>query len=83
VTAPLPVSVPSPIRLWASDAPIETALAASPATVKFADAAERVRVAILRYAQRRAERMHARMRMDLLRSDQWQMKTLAVSGKSE
>jgi preprotein translocase subunit SecA len=45
--------------------------------------AERVRGAILRYAQRRAERMHARMRMDLLRSDQWQMKTLAVSGKSE
>jgi preprotein translocase subunit SecA len=37
----------------------------------------------LRYAQRRAERLHGRMRMDLLRSDQWQMKTLAISGKSE
>ena len=35
------------------------------------------------YAQRRAERLHARMRADLLRSDQWQMKTLAFSGKSE
>jgi preprotein translocase subunit SecA len=45
--------------------------------------ADRIRSAILRYAQRRAERLHARMRMDLLRSDQWQMKTLAVSGKSE
>jgi preprotein translocase subunit SecA len=37
----------------------------------------------LRYAQRRAERIHARMRMDLLRSDQWQMKTLAISGRPE
>ena len=36
-----------------------------------------------RYAQRRAERLHARMRMDLLRSDQWQNKTLAISGKRE
>ena len=36
-----------------------------------------------RFAQRRAERLHARMRYDLLRSDQWQMKTLAISGKSE
>ena len=36
-----------------------------------------------RYAQRRAERLHARMRMDLLRSDQWQAKTLAISGKRE
>ncbi len=35
------------------------------------------------YAQRRAERLHARMRADLLRSDQWQMKTLAFTGKSE
>jgi preprotein translocase subunit SecA len=35
------------------------------------------------YAQRRAERLHARMRADLLRSDQWQMKTLAFSGKPE
>jgi preprotein translocase subunit SecA len=36
-----------------------------------------------RYAQRRAERLHARMRYDLLRSDQWQNKTLAISGKPE
>jgi preprotein translocase subunit SecA len=36
-----------------------------------------------RYAQGRAERLHARMRMDLLRSDQWQTKTLAISGKPE
>jgi preprotein translocase subunit SecA len=35
------------------------------------------------YAQWRAERLHARMRADLLRSDQWQMKTLAFSGKPE
>jgi preprotein translocase subunit SecA len=35
------------------------------------------------YAQKRAERLHARMRADLLRSDQWQMKTLAFTGKSE
>jgi preprotein translocase subunit SecA len=35
------------------------------------------------YAQRRAERLHARMRANLLRSDQWQMKTLAFTGKSE
>ena len=35
------------------------------------------------YAQRRAERLHARMRADLLRSDQWQMKTLAISGRLE
>jgi preprotein translocase subunit SecA len=45
--------------------------------------ADRIGSAALRYAQRRAERIHARMRMDLLRSDQWQMKTLAISGKSE
>jgi preprotein translocase subunit SecA len=45
--------------------------------------ADRIRGAVLRYAQRRAERIHARMRMDLLRSDQWQTKTLAISGKSE
>jgi preprotein translocase subunit SecA len=45
--------------------------------------ADRIRGAALRYAQRRAERIHARMRMDLLKSDQWQMKTLAISGKSE
>jgi preprotein translocase subunit SecA len=35
------------------------------------------------YAQRRAQRLHARMRADLLRSDQWQTKTLAFSGKPE
>ena len=35
------------------------------------------------YAQRRAERLHARMREQLLRTDQWQMKTLAFTGKSE
>jgi preprotein translocase subunit SecA len=35
------------------------------------------------YAQRRAERRHARMRADLLRSDQWQTKTLAFSGRPE
>jgi preprotein translocase subunit SecA len=46
-------------------------------------AAARIGSAALRYAQRRAERIHGRMRMDLLRSDQWQMKTLAISGKSE
>ena len=45
--------------------------------------ADRVGSAALRYAQRRAERIFGRMRMDLLRSDQWQMKTLAISGKSE
>ena len=45
--------------------------------------ADRIGSAVLRYAQRRAERIHGRMRMDLLRSDQWQMKTLAISGKSE
>jgi preprotein translocase subunit SecA len=36
-----------------------------------------------RYAQRRAEKLHARMRVDLLRTDQWQSKTLAISGKPE
>jgi preprotein translocase subunit SecA len=35
------------------------------------------------YAQRRAERLHARMRADLLRSDEWQTKTLAFSGRPE
>lgn len=35
------------------------------------------------YAQRRAEWMHARMRAQLLRSDEWQMKTLAFTGKPE
>jgi preprotein translocase subunit SecA len=38
---------------------------------------------VSRYAQRRAEQLHARMRFDLLRSDQWQTKTLAISGKPE
>jgi len=37
----------------------------------------------LRYAQRRAEKLHARMRGDLLQSDQWQAKTLAISGRPE
>jgi preprotein translocase subunit SecA len=37
----------------------------------------------LRYAQRRAEKLHARMRSDLLQSDQWQAKTLAISGRPE
>ena len=45
--------------------------------------ADQIGSAALRYAQRRAEQIHGRMRMDLLRSDQWQMKTLAISGKSE
>ena len=35
------------------------------------------------HVQRRAERLHARMRADLLRSDQWQTKTMAFSGRSE
>ena len=35
------------------------------------------------YAQRRAERLHARMRADLLRSDAWRSKTLAFSGRPE
>ena len=34
-------------------------------------------------AQRRAERLHARMRADLLRTDQTQTKTLAFSGRPE
>jgi preprotein translocase subunit SecA len=38
---------------------------------------------VSRYAQWRAERLHAAMRMALLRSDQWQTKTLAISGKPE
>jgi preprotein translocase subunit SecA len=44
---------------------------------------ERLGRAASRYAQMRAERLHARMRMDLLRSDQWQTKTLAISGRPE
>jgi len=44
---------------------------------------DRIGRAASRYAQQRAERLHARMRMDLLRSDQWQAKTLAISGKRE
>jgi preprotein translocase subunit SecA len=39
--------------------------------------------AALRLAQRRAEWLHARMRADLLRSDQTQTKTLAFSGRPE
>jgi preprotein translocase subunit SecA len=35
------------------------------------------------YAQRRAEWVHARMRTQLLRSDEWQTKTLAFTGKPE
>jgi preprotein translocase subunit SecA len=45
--------------------------------------ADRIGAVALRYAQGRAERLHGRMRMDLLRSDQWQIKTLAISGRSE
>jgi preprotein translocase subunit SecA len=44
---------------------------------------DRISRAASRYAQRRAERLHAHMRYDLLRSDQWQTKTLAISGKPE
>jgi preprotein translocase subunit SecA len=44
---------------------------------------DRIGRTALRYAQQRAERVHARMRADLLRSDQWQTKTLAISGKPE
>ena len=47
---------------------------------KFGDSIGR---AASHFAQRRAERIHARMRVSLLRSDQWQMKTLAISGKPE
>ncbi len=47
------------------------------------DMGDRISRTALRYAQRRAERVHARMRGDLLRSDQWQTKTLAISGKPE
>jgi preprotein translocase subunit SecA len=39
--------------------------------------------AALLMAQRRAERLHARMRADLLRSDQTQTRTLAFSGRPE
>ena len=35
------------------------------------------------YAQKRAERQHARMRAELLRSDEWRKKTLAFSGRPE
>jgi preprotein translocase subunit SecA len=35
------------------------------------------------YAQKRAERLHARMRAELLRSDDWRKKTLAFSGRPE
>ncbi len=36
-----------------------------------------------RLSQRSAERLHARMRAELLKSDQWRMQTLAFSGKPE
>ena len=35
------------------------------------------------YAQKRAERQHARMRAELLRSEGWRKKTLAFSGRPE
>jgi preprotein translocase subunit SecA len=38
---------------------------------------------LLRHAQRRAERIHARMRHSLLKSDENQIKTLAFSGRPE
>ena len=38
---------------------------------------------LLRHVQKRAERIHARMRRDLLRSDSNQIKTLAFSGRPE
>lgn len=38
---------------------------------------------LLRHAQRRAERIHAGMRRDLLKSDENQSKTLAFSGRPE
>ena len=38
---------------------------------------------VANYAQRRAERLHARMRADLLRSDRSQAQTLAFSGRPE
>jgi preprotein translocase subunit SecA len=44
---------------------------------------DKIARAAIRYAQRRAERIHERMRVDLFRSDQWQMKTLAISGRPE
>jgi preprotein translocase subunit SecA len=44
---------------------------------------DRIGRTALWYGQRRAERIHARMRLDLLRSDRWQTKTLAISGRQE
>jgi preprotein translocase subunit SecA len=38
---------------------------------------------LLRHAQRRAERLHARMRRNLLQSDEKQSRTLAFSGRPE
>ncbi|MCO6049629.1 prepilin peptidase [Mesorhizobium sp. RP14(2022)] len=38
---------------------------------------------LLRHAQKRAERIHARMRRDLLKSDENQIKTLAFTGRAE
>ncbi|MEJ0068155.1 MAG: hypothetical protein WDO24_04840 [Pseudomonadota bacterium] len=39
--------------------------------------------AIARLAQRRAERLHARMRRDLLKSDQWIGDVIAFAGDQE
>jgi preprotein translocase subunit SecA len=38
---------------------------------------------LLRYAQRRAERIHAKMRADVLKTDAMQSKVLAFTGRSE
>jgi preprotein translocase subunit SecA len=40
-------------------------------------------LALSRLAQRRAERLHARMRRDLLRSDEWLGDALAFAGEAE
>jgi preprotein translocase subunit SecA len=64
------------------DFPIGAAIAHAAKAVG-GDVGEKIGHFASRYAQRRAERVHARMRFDLLRSDQWQTKTLAISGKSE
>ena len=45
--------------------------------------AERLGALLLRHAQGRTERLHARMRADLLRSDQMQDRILAFAGHSE
>jgi preprotein translocase subunit SecA len=64
------------------DFPLGKSLAALGRTTGGA-AGGRIKRAASWYAQNRAERLHARMRYDLLRSDQWQTKTLAVSGRPE